>query len=117
MQNYGTAQSSTNKMQAIIRTYPGRVLKITVLSQYKRPLSFDACSPASPCGKRRGVSDDHTQDYDEAEHAAKRARLLSAMNQSSETARSICALFSVRHTGSFHCNAKEINCDATSVRF
>mmetsp|Transcript_39937 Transcript_39937/g.125449 ORF Transcript_39937/g.125449 Transcript_39937/m.125449 type:complete len:89 (-) Transcript_39937:880-1146(-) len=59
MQNL--SQSSNNKMQAIIRTYPGRVLKITVLSQYKRPLSFDACSPPSPCGKRRSVSDDQVK--------------------------------------------------------
>ncbi|EKX37086.1 hypothetical protein GUITHDRAFT_155072 [Guillardia theta CCMP2712] len=112
MQNL--SQSSNNKMQAIIRTYPGRVLKITVLSQYKRPLSFDACSPPSPCGKRRSVSDD--QDCDEAERAAKRARLLTAMNQSSDTARSICALFSVRHASGHNCSTKEINREAASLR-
>lgn len=36
--------------EAIIRTLPGRVLTVTVLSTRKHPLSFDSCAPAS--GKR-----------------------------------------------------------------
>ena len=33
--------------EAIIRSFPGRVLTVTVLGAHKRPLSFDSCAPAS----------------------------------------------------------------------
>lgn len=32
--------------EAIIRSFPGRVLTVTVLAAHKRPLSFDSCLPA-----------------------------------------------------------------------
>jgi hypothetical protein len=35
--------------EAIIRTFPGRLLHVTVLGSHKkRPLSFDSCAPSPP---------------------------------------------------------------------
>jgi hypothetical protein len=38
--------------EAIIRSFPGRVLTVTVLSKNKRSISFDSTVPASPPMKR-----------------------------------------------------------------
>jgi hypothetical protein len=42
-------RAATRSCEAIIRSFPGRVVTVTVLSRgdRKRPLSFDSCAPAS----------------------------------------------------------------------
>jgi hypothetical protein len=40
--------------EAIIRSFPGRVLTVTVLCARKRPLSFDSCAPAPAAKRARG---------------------------------------------------------------
>lgn len=39
--------------EAIIRSFPGRVLTITVLASHKRPFSFDSCVPSADCKRAR----------------------------------------------------------------
>ena len=39
--------AATRTCEAIIRSFPGRVLTVTVLCDRKRPMSFDSCAPAS----------------------------------------------------------------------
>jgi len=39
--------------EAIIRTFPGRVLTVTVLAPQKRALSFDSCLPPAPAKRAR----------------------------------------------------------------
>ena len=50
--NCGGAASSMRTNEAIIRSFPGRVLTVTVLSKNKRSISFDSTVPASPPMKR-----------------------------------------------------------------
>jgi hypothetical protein len=40
-------KKNSKTCEAIIRSFPGRVLTVTVLGTQKRPLSFDSCAPAS----------------------------------------------------------------------
>ena len=47
------AQRCGATLEAIIRSFPGRVLTVTVLCARKRPLSFDSCAPA-PAKRARG---------------------------------------------------------------
>lgn len=83
--------------EAIIRTFPGRVLTVTVLAPQKRALSFDSCLPPAPAKRAR---------HDEAAplvvaQAARRegAALIShAVRRQCDAAAldSVCALVSAR---------------------
>ena len=59
--------------EAIIRSFPGRVLTVTVLCARKRPLSFDSCAPAA--AKRARIDGHATQVIFVLEGAALYARV------------------------------------------
>jgi hypothetical protein len=67
--------------EVVIRSFPGRVLTVTVLgnsSMRKRPFSFDSCLPAEPCetAAKRACSIDEPHDFAKAEgHPAVAVRL------------------------------------------
>ena len=42
--------------EAIIRSFPGRVITVTVLCGRKRPMSFDSCAPAAAKRSRNDTS-------------------------------------------------------------
>jgi hypothetical protein len=78
-QREGKRAEAQRTNQAIIRSFPGRVLTVTVLASHthKRALSFDSCLPAEACekaaaSKRARLLDDDEQqrDTDAAAHNA-----------------------------------------------
>lgn len=81
--------------EAIIRSFPGRVLTVTVLASHKRPFSFDSCVPsAKRFRENSGLGVQNSQ--------AKRSELavvdvIDVTHVSDQTARTIAALLATGH--------------------
>ena len=70
-QRAGERAEAQRTNQAIIRSFPGRVLTVTVLASHthKRALSFDSCLPAEACEKAAAAKRARLLDDDEQQRA------------------------------------------------
>ena len=93
--------------EAIIRSFPGRVLTVTVLASRKRPFSFDSCVPAAtPTKCARLIEDAHTPPRTPVSRC-EIALLKDSMLISEQTARTIRALMEAGR-------AEEMKCTTSS---
>mmetsp|Transcript_3983 Transcript_3983/g.9741 ORF Transcript_3983/g.9741 Transcript_3983/m.9741 type:complete len:121 (-) Transcript_3983:72-434(-) len=89
--------TSNGHVQAIIRTFPGRVLQVTVLSSHcKRSASFDSCVPEQCAKKARTSACSMTSVAD----GMGREKLIAALNHDKEASKTIASLLARRLEGS-----------------
>eukprot|EP00960_Hanusia_phi_P062437 765148-Hanusia_phi.AAC.3 len=117
--------TSNGHVQAIIRTFPGRVLQVTVLSSHcKRSASFDSCVPEQCAKKARTSACSMIDLYDEVSlplllvlslllprmltcplqtsvaDGMGREKLIAALNHDKEASKTIASLLARRLEGS-----------------